>query len=423
MTSPGPAVIVAVHDGYYGSGTGAGRSNRSFLTILCGLLAPDIRLTVMPVLLTPGSPEYDSAWHRESATLVEQAGGGVLPVDNGTAGQSRFGDLGNFRQASISAAAAITRIFDQANPAVAVAFDAPFYGLAPLLPPRHAARLVNVARATAALHAPADRERHTWEHAGLLATARSGGHIAATSAHIRQHLTDAYGIPPAAVTSLINGLTPTEQCPGPARDDAAAILPPRVRQRFLLCYGRAEPYKGFDDLLDALAILKDAGTPVPHTVLGAVTEGPPLTGYQQHLARRIAADELDATLLTTYSPGFRSLLAHPGLAAVIVPSRAEPFGRIPLEAYAAGASPVIATTAGGLAEIVTNGITGYTAPPASPRALASAISRALAAGPAQRQRLLAAGRELTCSRYNYQANVTTFLNAVAPWTVRPGQST
>jgi glycosyltransferase involved in cell wall biosynthesis len=37
-------------------------------------------------------------------------------------------------------------------------------------------------------------------------------------------------------------------------------------------------------------------------------------------------------------------------------SRAEPFGRIPLEAYAAGASPVIATTAGGLAEIVTSDI-------------------------------------------------------------------
>ena len=423
MTSSGPAVIVAVHDGYYGSGTGAGRSNRSFLTILCSLLALGARLVVMPVLLTPGSPEYDPAWHKESAALVGQAGGEVIPVDNGTAGQSRFGDLGNFRQASASAAAAITRVLNQADPAVAVAFDAPFYGLAPLLPPRHAARLVNVARATAALHAPADHERHAWERAGLLATARSGGHIAATSAHIRQHLTNAYGILPAAVISLTNGLTPAEQCPGPARDDAASLLPPQARQRFMLSYGRAEPYKGFDDLLDALSILKDAGTLVPHTVLGAVTEGPPLTGYQQHLAHRITAGELDATLLTTFTPGFQGLLAHPSLAAVIVPSRAEPFGRIPLEAYAAGASPVIATTAGGLAEIVTNDITGYTAPPASPRALASAISRAMAAGPAQKQRLLSAGRQLTRSRYDYQANVTAFLNAAAPWAVSPGQST
>jgi glycosyltransferase involved in cell wall biosynthesis len=97
-----------------------------------------------------------------------------------------------------------------------------------------------------------------------------------------------------------------------------------------------------------------------------------------------------------------------------MPSRAEPFGHIPLEAYTAGASPVIATTAGGLAEIVTSDITGYTAPPASPRVLASAISRALAAGPAQKQRLLSAGRQLTRSHYDYQANVTAFLNATAP---------
>ena len=62
-----------------------------------------------------------------------------------------------------------------------MAFDAPFCGLAPLLPPRHAARLVHVARATAALHAPADRERRAWERARLLATARLGGHVAVTS--------------------------------------------------------------------------------------------------------------------------------------------------------------------------------------------------------------------------------------------------
>ena len=121
--------------------------------------------------------------------------------------------------------------------------------------------------------------------------------------------------------------------------------------------------------------------------------------------------------------GFRSLLAHPALAAVIVPSRAEPFGRIPLEAYAADASPVIATTAGGLAEIVTESRTGYTAAPADPRSLARAISRALAASPAQRRRLLDAGRQLTRDRFDYQANVTAFLNAVAPWAVRAGQST
>ena len=40
MTARGPAAIVAVHDGFYGRGTGAGRSNRAFLQILASLLAP-----------------------------------------------------------------------------------------------------------------------------------------------------------------------------------------------------------------------------------------------------------------------------------------------------------------------------------------------------------------------------------------------
>jgi glycosyltransferase involved in cell wall biosynthesis len=107
--------------------------------------------------------------------------------------------------------------------------------------------------------------------------------------------------------------------------------------------GRWIQAKGFDDLLDALDILCISGPRVPHTVLAAVTDGPPRSAYQRHLAHRIDAGRLDVTLHTTFSPGIRALLGHPALAGVVVPSRAEPFGRIPLEAYAAGASPVIAT--------------------------------------------------------------------------------
>jgi glycosyltransferase involved in cell wall biosynthesis len=235
----------------------------------------------------------------------------------------------------------------------------------------------------------------------------------------RQHLTSAYGIPPAAITNLINGLVPGEDASRP--DDS--LLPPAARHRFMLSYGRAEPYKGFDDLLDAIAILKTASTPVPPLVLGAVTDRPALTAYQQHLAHRIRAERLSISLHTSFSPRFRDLLGHPGIAAVIIPSRAEPFGRIPLEAYQAGASPVIATTAGGLAEIVTEGSTGYTASPGDPSSLAAAITRALAASPAQRDRMLAQGRSLIAARYDYRANTAAFLLAVAPWAARVGQST
>jgi hypothetical protein len=123
----------------------------------------------------------------------------------------RFGGLDYCCRASAAAAAVTGDILAGASrclPGLVVAFDAPFYGLAPLLPAAQRGRLVNVARATAALHAPADRERAEWERAGLLAAASAGGHVAATSRHMRQHLTSAYAIPGDAVTDLVNGLTP-----------------------------------------------------------------------------------------------------------------------------------------------------------------------------------------------------------------------
>jgi glycosyltransferase involved in cell wall biosynthesis len=254
-----------------------------------------------------------------------------------------------------------------------------------------------------------------------LATATAGGRIAATSRHIRQHLTTAYRIPPSAVTALTNGLTQAEQHPSLAA--ATSLLPPAATAGFLLCFGRAEPYKGFDDLLDALYIFKATQTRIPHTILAAVTDGPPPTRYQRHLAHRIVAEELDVTLYTTFSPGIRALLSHPSLAAVIIPSRAEPFGRIPLEAYAAGASPVIATTAGGLAEIVIDGRTGYTASPANPRSLADALYKALAASSAEHAKILEEGRRLALTRHDYGTNVRAFLTALAPWVLASHQST
>lgn len=421
MTSARPALIVAMHDGFYGCGTGAGRSNYAFLRVLCDLIDPAVQLIVMPVRLGPASPEYDETWHKTTRTLIDRAGGQVIPVDNGTGGRTRFGGLGCFRRACADAAGQITSVAGRAAPSMTVAFDAPFFGLAPLLPKKHATSLVNVARATAVLHAPDDRDRVEWERDGLRAAAQSGGRIAATSRYIRQHLTSVYGIPPESVTDLINGLVPGEFAPRSACD-GCELLPPGAGRGFLLAYGRAEPYKGFDDLLDALPLLSNTGIGVPHLILGAVADSPP-TAFQQHLADRIKTADLDVTLRTAFDPRFRELLAHPGLAAVIVPSRTEPFGRIPLEAYQAGASPVVATTAGGLAEIVTEGCTGYTADPQNPPSLAAAILRALTASAATRRRLLVQGRAVTGTRFDYRANVTAFLSTMAPWAVRSDQST
>jgi glycosyltransferase involved in cell wall biosynthesis len=419
MPRPGgaPVIAVAVHDGFFSFGSGAGSANRSFLTALTQLIRPGIRLVVLPISLVPASSQYSPAWHAEMSALISAVGGEVFPVDNGTSGHVRFGSVPAFRQASASAGHIIRdEILPRASQLLIVAFDTPFFGLSGQLPAAARPAVVTVPRSTAVLQAPDDSDRISWERDGLHATAAAGGRIAAISPHMRHHLASDYQIPDSALIDLPDGVTATEWQHTTPPDNS--LLPARARTGFILAMGRAQPYKGFDDLLDALALLRARHVTLPHVIIAAVTEDTGPSAYQRHLARQITETDLDATLVTRFTPGLRTLLLHPALAAVIVPSRAEPFGRIPLEAFVAGAAPVVATTAGGLARLVIDDQTGYSASPADPPSLATAIHRALSASSATRSRLRAAGRQLTATRFNHDQAVREFLAALAPWAVR-----
>lgn len=237
MTGPRqPTVVMALHDGFYGCGTGAGRYNYALLEILVGLLPAGVRLVVLPVRLDPTSPEYDLAWHTEMATMLDAVGAMVYPVENGTAGQIRFGGLGCFRQLARHTADILTRcVLPDAHPMLILALDAPFLGLTPLLPPHVVSNLVLVPHSTARIHTPADRERIAWESHGLLTAAEFGGRIVVISDYMRAHLSTDYQVPDHALVDLPNGLSPADwQLPRP--DDG--LLPASVQEGFLLAMGR-----------------------------------------------------------------------------------------------------------------------------------------------------------------------------------------
>jgi glycosyltransferase involved in cell wall biosynthesis len=409
-----PTVAVAMHDGFFSCGTGAGRGNRVFLRLLTELLPAGVRLVVLPVQLDTSSPEFDPAWHADTLRLLEHVEHLILPVDNGTNGQVRFGGLGCFRQLVTHTARTLIRaVLPDSRPLLVVAFDAPFLGLPTLLPAETLPNLVLVPRSTALIHDPTNQQRMTWERDGMHTVASAGGRIAAISHYMREHLATAYRLPDAALTDLPNGLAPADW--DTARAATTYPLPAPAHHGFLLAMGRATPYKGFDDLLDALELLRGTGPAPPHLLLAAVTESPRLSPYQRDLAHRITRTGLSATLITRFDRGVTGLLGDPALRAVIVPSRAEPFGRVPLEAYAAGAAPVIATTAGGLAEQIIPGRTGITAPPQDPAALAHAIREGLNLTPAQRAAMRQAAGALAASRFDYHQAVQRFLAHTAPW--------
>ena len=171
-----PTVVVALHDGFYGSGTGAGYANRGFLEIIVGLLAPQVRLVVMPVYLASGSPEYQADWHAASLELCDRAGATVLPVDNGTDGEIRFGGVPAFQRLAVSAIARLrAHVLPDAGPLAAILFDVPFLGLAPLLPIGLVPSLTAVIRSTGILHDPANTARVAFERSGLHYLAAHGG--------------------------------------------------------------------------------------------------------------------------------------------------------------------------------------------------------------------------------------------------------
>lgn len=398
-------LVVALHDGFYSAATGAGLSNQALLAATAEHLPDGTDLVVAPVRLHPTSSEHDDTAHQRTRAILARAPHRIVPLNNGTGGQTRFGDLAAFRHLAKDTARVVRELTGEYESGAVLAIDRPFVGLGLHLPDDPTWTATYLPRSTALHH---DDPHHAdWEREGLRSWLRSGATIGAISTHMRKLLQD-HGVPATRILDVPNGLTGTA-----VPLSAAPPIPPEAEGGFLLAFGRAEPYKGFDDLIDALHLLHSQGTSFPHLLLAAVTDADHLTLYQKHLARRCTG--LPIILRTRFDPGMPGLLGHPALRAVIVPSRVEPFGRIPLEAFAAGAGPVIATATGGLTDTVINGVTGFTAAPSDPASLADAIHLALTADPRTTARLSLAGRRLV-DEHDYKRTIATLIGHLFPRT-------
>ncbi|MFJ8789019.1 glycosyltransferase family 4 protein [Streptomyces sp. NPDC102462] len=402
-----PRVIVVLHEGFYGAESGTGFSNRAFLTALARLL-PTGRLSVITPRVPVTAGAHDRRWAGEVQRMLRQAEADVITIPYVQAPPDSV--HGSVQMCDLAGEAAV-RIADRASRCLLIGLDVPFLGLAHHTTPTM--DLLLVPRSTTALTRPKDMHRVRWERDALRTATARGGRVGAISSHMRRHLIASYAVPRTSIVSIPNGLIQEEM----ARPASAPPVPFKARAGFLLAMGRAVPTKGFEDLLEALRILKEREVRAPHLLLAAVTsndqERP--TPYQEGLAARIHAYGLDATLITCFTPAIRAWLHNPALRAVVVPSREEPFGRIPLEAFAAGAGPVVATRAGGLAQTVVDGETGFTARPRDPRTLAAALHRALTILPRERERFRKAGTALVRSHHDYEASIGSVINRIAPW--------
>jgi glycosyltransferase involved in cell wall biosynthesis len=165
------------------------------------------------------------------------------------------------------------------------------------------------------------------------------------------------------------------------RSVGAEASPPEV-----LYAGRLSPEKGVEDLVAAAAGMK----------LVVAGDGP--------LRRRV--------------PGALGFVPHDDLqqlyaraAVVACPSRREGFGVACLEAMAHG-RPVVATSVGGLRDLVVEGETGLVVPPGDTSALRAALTRLLA-DPELRRTLGTGGRRRAQERFSWSAVTDATLDAYA----------
>jgi glycosyltransferase involved in cell wall biosynthesis len=171
--------------------------------------------------------------------------------------------------------------------------------------------------------------------------------------------------------------------------DARARLGIRPERFVVGWVGRMTGVKRTDDVLEALRLLRERGI---DAVLLMVGDGPD----RHHVEER--ASELGIVRHCLFL-GYQEDVSgwYRAFDAMILPSANEGTPVVVIEALAAGC-PGVATSVGGVPDVVREGIDGFLVPPRDTEALAERLAR-LAQDPELRARMGAAGRESVPPRY------------------------
>lgn len=207
----------------------------------------------------------------------------------------------------------------------------------------------------------------------------------------------------ATITRIDNGVDISRFTPGTAdlvrRDFGIAPDAPLIGAA-----ARMDVWKGFEDFIDAAAIVHASRPDARFVIAGGAIEG--LAEYERELKARAQARGLEGVLHFAgwrYGPDLMPAF-HQGIDVLVLPSREpEPFGLVVLEAMASG-KPVIATAQGGPIEIVRDRETGLLVTPRDPQAMARAVLD-LIADPARIAAYGLAGRARAARHYAIERTV------------------
>lgn len=148
------------------------------------------------------------------------------------------------------------------------------------------------------------------------------------------------------------------------------------QDRLISNVSRLDWWKGHDDFLRAMAEVTRSLPNAKALIVGASDSMPQNQTYHQRLQQLVTELGLSNHVVFT---GFRTDIPRIMAASDVVvhsASEPEPFGRVIVEAMAAG-RPVVATAAGGVLDIVEDQVTGLLVPPRNAILMAQAIRHLL----------------------------------------------
>lgn len=158
----------------------------------------------------------------------------------------------------------------------------------------------------------------------------------------------------------------------------------------LFSCARLNPMKGHLDTIAALSLLRRRGHDAQLTIAGEDDAGG--TGYRNVIEARIRELGMERCVTLLGAVSEDDVIRHLQRSQIFVlASVAEPLGVALMEAMAMEL-PVVATRAGGVPEMVRDGLEGVLVPPAMPEVLADALER-LARDPAHAKTLGVAARK------------------------------
>ncbi len=228
-----------------------------------------------------------------------------------------------------------------------------------------------------------------------------GERIIAISQFVAARLRARHQVDPARLRVIPRGVDTTLFDPGAVGGDRMARLAREWRlpdgAPIVMLPARLTRWKGHAVMLEALARLerRDVGL-----VLVGAEQG--RARFRRELiARAEALGVADRLRLVGHCDDMPAALM---LADVVAnPSiEPEPFGRTVIEAQAMG-RPVVVSDAGGTAETVEHGVTGWRVHPSDPAALADAIDQVLRLSTAEREALGVRARDSVCAHYTTAA--------------------